>query len=269
MHSPADWRDFEELVVDLHRTGSVEVQRDVKLVGKSGAERQIDVLIIHKEGLYEHRIIVECKYWKHRIKRLVVDAMAYAVHDLNASKAVFFTTKGYQRGAEIVAKHENIYLFTIRDLTDQEWGAPGRTVDFYIQYYSKSIANNKLSLEGRDLPSQDVISGIHLGDNRSITRIHHHLESLKQDTLEGLIEETSTKTIMVFSSQNNVLFNSGEERSYYLSVDEQIVFKNPATISWSGEEYELTKIAYELGIKVDQKHILVDRGSPHFSHTNS
>lgn len=259
MNTPTDWRTFEELVVDLHRTGSVEVQRDVKLVGKSGAERQIDVLLIHKEGLYEHRIVIECKYWKQRVKRLHVDAMAYALHDLNASRAVFFTTKGYQKGAEIVAHHESIYLFKVRDLDDAEWGAPGRNVDFFIHYYSKAIGSKRLSISGPDIPSQ-ILNGIRLGDNRTSTRIEHKLASLTQDTLEGLIEETSSRVLSNFATQNSSLFNSGEQRAFYLSVDQQILFKEPATIYHETGKSLLTRIDYELGIKVDQKHIVVDRG---------
>ena len=64
-----DWGGFEELVAKMHETGSVEVQRDVTLTGASGAPRQIDVLVTHREGLYEHRILVECKYWHSAVKR--------------------------------------------------------------------------------------------------------------------------------------------------------------------------------------------------------
>ena len=56
-----DWDGFEQFVARLHRTGSVTVEHNVTLTGRSGASRQIDVLVRHKEGLYEHLIVVECK----------------------------------------------------------------------------------------------------------------------------------------------------------------------------------------------------------------
>ncbi len=59
-----DWDGFEQFVARLHRTGSVTVEHNVTLTGRSGASRQIDVLVRHKEGLYEHLIVVECKYRK-------------------------------------------------------------------------------------------------------------------------------------------------------------------------------------------------------------
>src|SRR5689334_918012 len=127
-----DWGGFEELVAKLHETGTVTVQRDVTLVGKSGAPRQIDVLVTHTEGLYTHRILVECKCWKTEVKRTHIDAMVTAMNDLSASKGVFFTTKGYQSGAETMARASGIELFRVRDLTDEEWGGPGRVVSLFI-----------------------------------------------------------------------------------------------------------------------------------------
>lgn len=58
-----DWDGFERLVSKLCETGDVTVERDVVMVGKSGAPRQIDVAIKSKQGLVEHLVIVECKYW--------------------------------------------------------------------------------------------------------------------------------------------------------------------------------------------------------------
>lgn len=43
-----DWEGFESLVATLHETGNVTVERDVTLSGRSGAPRQIDVLIRHR-----------------------------------------------------------------------------------------------------------------------------------------------------------------------------------------------------------------------------
>lgn len=98
-----DWGGFERLVADLHNTGAVKVEHNVILTGRSGAHRQIDVLITHTQGFYTEKIIVECKYWNTKIKRLHVDAMVAQLQDLNASKAVFFTVKGCQSGAKTMA----------------------------------------------------------------------------------------------------------------------------------------------------------------------
>ena len=41
---------------------------------------------------------------------------------------MIFTTKGYEKGAKTYASSINIDLFIVRDLTEEEWGLPGRHV---------------------------------------------------------------------------------------------------------------------------------------------
>jgi hypothetical protein len=47
-HLVKDWGGFETFVAQLHQTGDVTVEHDVTITGRSGAPRQIDVLIRHK-----------------------------------------------------------------------------------------------------------------------------------------------------------------------------------------------------------------------------
>src|SRR6202012_3533527 len=112
-----DWGGFEKLVAELHETGEVTVEHNAILTGKSGAPRQIDVLIRHRQGLYDHLVIAECKYWNSPVERLHIDALATAIQDVGASRGVLFSTKGFQSGAITQAKQSNIDLFTVRDLT--------------------------------------------------------------------------------------------------------------------------------------------------------
>jgi predicted helicase len=104
----SDWGGFEKLVADLCDTGDVRVDRDVNLKGKSGAPRQIDVVIRHSQGFVEHLILVECKYWKDNVERAQVDAFATTLRDLNASRGIIFSSNGFQSGAVTQARHEGI-----------------------------------------------------------------------------------------------------------------------------------------------------------------
>jgi hypothetical protein len=132
-HLVKDWGGFEDLVKQLHSTGTVRVERNVTLTGSSGAPRQIDVLVTHREGLYDHRIVVECKYWNERVDRQQVDALANTVREVGASAGVIFSVEGFQEGAITQAKFDNIRLFKLREPTDREWGNPGRHIDFWVQ----------------------------------------------------------------------------------------------------------------------------------------
>ncbi len=136
-----DWGGFEQLVAKLHETGHVTVEHNVILTGRSGAPRQIDVLIRHKQDLYEYLVIAECKYWNSPVERLHVDALATTMREVGASRGVIFSTKGFQSGVITQAKHENIDLFVVRDLTAEEWGLPGRIVDMFLQVIQPSLGN--------------------------------------------------------------------------------------------------------------------------------
>jgi hypothetical protein len=129
-----DWGGFEKLVAMLHETGDVAVERDVTLQGRSGAPRQIDVLIRHRQGFYEHLVVVECKYWQHNVERLHVDALATTIREVGADRGVIFSSKGFQSGAISQAAAENIDLFVVRDLARHEWGGSGRIVDLFLQF---------------------------------------------------------------------------------------------------------------------------------------
>lgn len=137
-----DWKEFELFVRDLY-VGSDEVivEHNVTKTGKSNATRQIDVHVTHQSKLHSYITLIECKSWKHRVDRARIDVMAASMDDLNASKGVIFTTKGYQEGAVEYAKFKNIDIFIVRDLTEEEWGKPGKRIEFFIQYINTSIQN--------------------------------------------------------------------------------------------------------------------------------
>jgi hypothetical protein len=57
-----DWREFELFVQRLYQEEqNLKVEHDVTLVGKSGAKRQIDVLITQETKLHKYITLVECK----------------------------------------------------------------------------------------------------------------------------------------------------------------------------------------------------------------
>lgn len=141
-HQLVDWKEFEIFIADLYRKGDdVTVQHNVTEVGKSGAKRQIDVLVYQRTPLHNLKIIIECKCWKTKVDRQVIDVLYSSVEDLNASKGVIFTTKGFEEGAVKYAESKNIDIFTVRDLTESDWGRPGREILMYVQTYSGALKN--------------------------------------------------------------------------------------------------------------------------------
>jgi hypothetical protein len=254
------------LVAKLHETGSVEVQHDVTLVGKSGAPRQIDVLVRHREGLYEHLIIVECKHWKDHVSRLHVDALISAVDDLDASRGVMFSINGFQEGAVLAAKHAAIDLFQVRELTDREWGLPGRVVDFYLQVIQGSVGNpilhdpKTLSMQGTepkpisinlDFDEKGAISSTPLllpNGQTAINRLEKYIVDAVQ---EGLCQYAPLIGLL----------NEGKDGTGYFIAAINLIPDKPFAIPQDNMLMVAPKLSFDLGVKVSQSRMQHDRAA--------
>jgi len=260
-----DWGGFERLVADLHRTGTVTVERAVVLTGRSGVPRQCDVVVRHREGLYEHLVIIECKHWKKSVSRLHVDALTATVADLNASKGVIMTSKGFQSGASDYAKHVGIDLFLVRELTDEEWGLPGRKFHMILQIVRRTIsglqAENVQALDGDPSPLQLRVG---LGDasTRTVTPLVAP-QTLAHTTLEEMLEKTSMGTLMEVMKPSFTI-NGGTKGTFYMGADVVLAPPEGLTVSLNGRRATIGTLKYELGIRIDQSEISIDR-SEHFA----
>ncbi|NVJ07541.1 restriction endonuclease [Myxococcus sp. AM001] len=264
-----DWGGFEELIEKLNETGTVTVQRDVTLTGKSGAPRQIDVLVTHTEGLYKHTIIIECKFWKDHVKRAQIDAMVAAIEDLNASKGVFFTSKGYQSGAETMARSKGIDIFRIRELSEDEWGKPGRVIDIHLHTISRAIGNLHFpeshvatSLSNTNNIPPNLNLRIAAGPNgfESKTPITLPDNNTRHNTLEDLLNEASMEVVRRVTSKT-VTFNKGTDCAVHFMGHVKAPFVPPMQIH-SESEYVILAPALEcdIGVRINQSRIRVDRG---------
>jgi hypothetical protein len=260
----SDWGGFEELIAKLHETGTVKVERDVTLTGKSGATRQIDVLVTHTEGLYTHRILVECKYLTRNVERAHVDEMLKSMDELNASKGVIFTTKGYQSGAETQAKFDGVDIFVVREITDEEWGGPGRNIDFFIHIVS--LAFGKMEFPGAMLPMipgqkpPTVNLSVVAGENgfESSTPVTH---KGKASTIEKILNGIA-KLVMGRVNTWRVTFNGGTDCTVYLGHPTNLVFDPPLIMPIEGSPFpaSLPGLTCEIAVRITQSRFKFDRG---------
>lgn len=168
-----DWKEFEQFVAELYKdSDEVLVQHNVTETGKSGAKRQIDVKVTQKTKLHTLTTIIECKRWKEKVDRQIIDVLFASVEDLNANKGAIFTTQGYEEGAIQYARSKNIDIFIIRDIYEDEWGKPGRIILVYLQYFHSmmdnfSFGNPRIfSTTGTSLPNLSVDFAINLGKDQ-------------------------------------------------------------------------------------------------------
>jgi hypothetical protein len=265
-----DWKEFELFVSELYKdSAEVIVQHNVTEIGKSKASRQTDVKVIHKTKLHTYITLIECKKWKHNVTRERIDIMAESIRELNASKGVIFTTKGYQKGALEHAKHHNIDLFIIRDLTDSEWGQPGRNILLYLQYINGQIQNIKrfpveFKSKTGTIPSDFKLN---LQIEKDVLDPNQYLVSIKDGRkgihLVNLLLNVRNKLLYTISEQVSLLHI--EDRSDKV----QIAFKTNFHIDFSSWEFcqlnypfgliKLSELDFEILTTIDQDKFEMDR----------
>lgn len=258
-----DWGGFEQFVAELHKTGTVVVEHNATLKGKSGAPRQIDVLVRHKEGLYDHLIVVECKFRKSPIKREHVDSMATTIREVGASRGVIFSTNGFQSGAIEQAKQENINLYKVRLLEDDEWGKSGRNVDLWLQLITISIGAFEApgSMCVGPPPAGPLALVLDNSDERQSTQTPLIIPDNPPTTLEALLIKTARKSARNAYKPVVIDFDGAEEGSLKRKLKVRIKPKLAAEVHSMGALLLLPEITYELGIKISQSRIQIDRGA--------
>lgn len=258
-----DWGGFEKLVASLHETGEVSVERDVVLPGRSGAPRQIDVLIRQKQGLYEHLVIAECKFWNSKVERQQVDSLATAVRELGASRGVIFSTKGFQAGAITQAQHDGIDLFIVRDLTAEEWGLPGRVVDLFLHLTQMSIGNVRTeNAKAINYPENGPPLSMNLefgpeGPISSTPTIARDGISIGRSVEEYILDAARQSFRTAF--EKPFVMNGGISCTRYFRRPVNLLPDRAFIIPKGLARIFIPKISFDVGIKIDQSRITVDR----------
>lgn len=112
-------KSFEELVEKLEKllaSNDIQVERDVKLVDKStGGDRQIDVLLRAKTGIYEFIVIIECRDRSKTDDVTWIEQLATKGRDVNANKIIAVSKSGFSKNA---VKKARQYSITLRQIDD-------------------------------------------------------------------------------------------------------------------------------------------------------
>lgn len=263
----SDWGGFERLVAQLHESGEVKVEHNVTLKGRSGASRQVDVLLRHTQGLYEHLIVVECKYWKTRVERSQVDTLAVTCREIGASKGVIFSTKGFQKGAIEQAKADSISLFLLREPTPEEWGLPGRHIDIWLHVIALSVGNFSLPGAtalwlGKGLPpALNLALCMDEGERRSQTRIS--ARDVPEVTLEGLLDRVARRSAAAVYRPVRIDLGGKEEGEHRIVIPVTFAPETATQLFVNGLVLTVPRIQFDLGICIHQSHLEMDRHSGH------
>jgi hypothetical protein len=113
--SNTDWKKFERLVAAIHYT---ETQGAIVTWNDLINDRQFDVTLRFKAGLHDYLTVIECKDYKNKVPAEKIDALVTKAKDVNANKAVFVSSNGYQSGCFAVAARHGIRLLTLDEKID-------------------------------------------------------------------------------------------------------------------------------------------------------
>ena len=115
--------EYEILVRDLHaalvkndQVENVNVQHNVRILGRSGATHQIDVYWEFRIAGVTYRTCIECKHYNKKVKKSEVAAFIASMRDIGNVTGIFATTIGYQKGATLLAQQNGVRLLTVNHL---------------------------------------------------------------------------------------------------------------------------------------------------------
>lgn len=108
---------------------SVKVEHDIEIPDRNGINRQVDVYWEYRVAGVLHRVAIECKCWKRRIEIGDVDAIKGRMVETPGIRYVLVTTVGFQEGAELLAKNNDIVIYEIRPPVDADYDGRVKTIE--------------------------------------------------------------------------------------------------------------------------------------------
>lgn len=119
-----------------------KVSRNVKVKGKSGVDRQVDVLIQATYKSFDLQIVIEAKNYSTKVDIGIVDAVKTKIADIGGNLGVIVCPLGFTEGAVKAAALHDIQLFQVFDqkLGNTTQFIPLRYVAPYVKSFQLSIA---------------------------------------------------------------------------------------------------------------------------------
>jgi hypothetical protein len=116
-----EWRQYElDVASSLQALDPrAAVRHDVKVIGSiSGAQRQIDVLAESAIVGQQHRVVIECKFYKRKLGIGKVDEFIGKLLDIGAESGILYGFSGVTEPARRRAENAHNPKVSIRDLAE-------------------------------------------------------------------------------------------------------------------------------------------------------
>lgn len=187
------WEQFERLVAAIH--GAIDPAAVVTW-NDSINDRQFDVTIRFRRGLYDYFTVIECKDYASAVPVGEVEAFITKAHDVKAHQAVMASSSGFQSGAQSVAQKHNVVLINLTDSPDIDLSYFGANWGPKIDaFHIKSI----------DLQYQD-------GESKSLPEAHNAMTyyvnhmSVKQGSVTTPLGELLSQRLQSFAAAEHDVY---------------------------------------------------------------
>lgn len=207
----------EKLCADYE---NAKVSRNAKIKGKSGVERQIDVLIEATYKSFDIKIIIEAKNYSTKVDIGVVDEVKTKVGDVGGNLGVIVCPLGFTEGAIKAAEQHDIQLFQVFDhaLGNTTQWIPLRYVVPYVKSFQLHIEHRASGGGTFEIPTDTTKWRFHLDgkilDQKELVTYAWNSEMFPQDK-EG--EHTADFGVVKIGTADNL------GKFYYLELKLNVI----------------------------------------------
>lgn len=170
----------KEIYNSLLRADGIEninVQHNIKLLGKSGCNHQIDVYWEFKLAGETHMVAIECKNFSKEVSIAKVRDFFGVIYDIGNIKGIFASRKGFQSGAKKFADYYGISLKQIREPEEEDWKGRLKTIHIEINVMPTKVTGIYVEpdyewlIERRIITSEEERSKIVITTNKLNTEL--------------------------------------------------------------------------------------------------
>jgi restriction endonuclease len=205
--------DYEKHVTKFVRTLNFGIppiiSNNRKFKGKTQpGEYEIDISVeLMFSDAIHFLMIIECKHWKRRVDRPVIQNLIQTKDAISADKAVAVSSKGFSREAIAVAKDRSIALWEIDPIRDKHtmvcYSLPRDNFHSYDLYYE--LQSQFLSAVGINEPRFGIDHDMNLLIGDVYTGITCFKDWHKIDSLKSLAQWEDSSIQKIIGFRNSVI----------------------------------------------------------------
>lgn len=237
----------------------IEVLHNVKKIGLSGNEHQIDIYFEYKFAGSIHSIAIECKDYKSRIPQEKIMAFKSKISDLKVNKGIFVSKMGFQKGAITYGEAYGIELIELKRPEDYNWKGLIKNIELKLNIYNVSqikIIEIKADEEWKKLNKIGEVIFHYKGDVGELYFYNHQKE--KEFSMLDLINKLPTSDLPL--GTNRYTFNFTDKKYLYSDLEEIFIKIIYIIVEYNIEILETEiKVNAENSIKAIKREVLTGK----------